>query len=201
MARGQSADEDGGDRRAAILAAALACFNEQGIEATPIGAICARAGASVGSVYHHFGSKEGIAIALLAEGLSANAAQLEARLRGLRSARAAVQALVGSLVDWIGANPEWARYIYAVSAGRLAVAGAAQLREVNARYAGVIERCFGPHLKAGAFRRLPRECFASLALGPVHDYARRWLAGQVATPIAGHKALFADAAWEAIRRR
>ena len=58
------------DRKQQIMMAALHCFNEQGVEATAMAAICQRAEASVGSIYHHFGSKEGIVQALLVEGLS-----------------------------------------------------------------------------------------------------------------------------------
>src|SRR6266566_5134063 len=56
-------------RRSRILEAALACFNERGFTATTIEEICQRSGASVGSVYHHFGGKEGLAAALYVEGL------------------------------------------------------------------------------------------------------------------------------------
>lgn len=186
-------------RRESILAAALHCFNEQGLEAAAIGEICARAKASVGSVYHHFGSKEGLAAALLAEGLRDNARQLEARLKKARSARQGVRTLVISLVDWIAAHPEWARFIYTVSSGRPAKAHAAALADVNAYYAQVVDGYFAPHAKAGAFRELPAECFASLIAGPAHDYARRWLRGQAAADIRSHAELFANAAWNAVR--
>src|SRR5690242_9380548 len=92
------------DRRGSILAAALQCFNENGIEASAIADICERAGASVGSVYHHFGSKENIATALLAEGLYSNAKQLEQSLRQARGARQGILIVVESLIQWIVAH-------------------------------------------------------------------------------------------------
>ena len=49
------------NRRRTILAAALACFAEHGYEATTLGQIRERSGASVGSIYHLFASKEEIA--------------------------------------------------------------------------------------------------------------------------------------------
>lgn len=188
-----------GDRRGGILAAALACFNEKGLEAAGIGEICSRSGASIGSVYHHFGSKEGIAAALLLEGLGSNTDLLEERLGAARGARDGVRAVVASLIDWIAAHPEWARFIYTVSHGSVNRVGGTQLQAINRRYARLIEDYFRPHIEAGEFRSLPEECFASLVIGPVHDYARRWLNGQVSGDIGAHVDVFASAAWRAVR--
>ena len=58
---------------ARLLAAALAVFNEVGINAASIHDICRRAHVSIGSAYHHFGSKQGLADALLVDGLRENA--------------------------------------------------------------------------------------------------------------------------------
>jgi AcrR family transcriptional regulator len=189
------------DRRAAVLSAALACFNARGVEATGIGDICAASGASVGSVYHHFGNKEGIAVALLAGGLSDHVDHLERNLAKARTAKQAIHALVETLLEWVAANPDWARYIYNVRHGSLGQAADEQLRAVNARYGAVMDRCLGPHFAAGAFRKLPRETLPSLVIGPVHDYARRWLNGQVRGPLTGHVEVFATAAWDAVRQR
>ena len=51
------------DRKQAILEAALAAFLQKGVLATTIDDVRERSGASVGSIYHHYGSKEGIAAA------------------------------------------------------------------------------------------------------------------------------------------
>ena len=51
-------------RKQEILQAALACFTEFGVEATTIEMIRDRSGASIGSLYHHFGNRERIIAAL-----------------------------------------------------------------------------------------------------------------------------------------
>lgn len=186
------------DCRQRVLSAALQCFNERGVEATSISDICAHADASVGSVYHHFGCKEGIVKALLAEGLRSNMQHLESNLVGARGAREGVCAVVHSLIEWVTAHPDWARFIYA-NLGQSNVSATPQVAAVSAEYAQLIGIYFAPHLKEGAFRRLPEACWAPLVLGPVHDYARRWLNGQVKTDIAAHTELFADAAWNTVR--
>lgn len=187
------------ERRQVILSAALQCFNEHGVEATSISTICACAGASVGSVYHHFGSKEGMARALLVEGLRSNVQHLEQNLSRLHGARSGVRTVITSLIDWIVTHPDWARFIY-TNLGASSASHEPELRAVNSHYTRVIADYFAPHLKAGALRKLPRECWAPLMLGPTHDYARRWLNGQVKTPIAEYAKVFADAAWATVQR-
>ena len=58
-------------RRKSVLDAALDCFSEYGLEGTTVQHIQKRAECSIGSLYHHFGSKEGLAQALIEEFLSA----------------------------------------------------------------------------------------------------------------------------------
>lgn len=188
--------QDGAPGR--LLRAALAVFNDVGVNAASIHDICARADVSIGSAYHHFGSKQALADTLLVEGLRDHARTLGARLGRCRGAEAGIRALVETLVDWIEAHPEWARFIYTVSAtppGR-AVQG---LAAANAEYRALVDGYFAPHAASGALRALPADAAASVILGPVHDYARRALAGQSLAPLRKRRALFADIAWEAAR--
>lgn len=186
---------------ARLRAAALEVFNAVGINAASIHDICARAQVSIGSAYHHFGSKQGLADALLAAGLRDNTRALKARLDRARGPESGIRALVESLIDWVESNPEWARFIYFVAGARPSDGNDHPLHEVNAEYRAMIDGYFGPHLKSGALRPLPRDVYASLVLGPVHDYARRALSGQTREKLSRHKELFADAAWQSVRGR
>src|SRR5258708_35559368 len=56
-------------RRQEIMAAALDCFTAKGFSETSMADIQERSGASMGSIYHHFESKERLAAALYLEGL------------------------------------------------------------------------------------------------------------------------------------
>ncbi|MDE0855565.1 MAG: hypothetical protein OSA97_14205 [Nevskia sp.] len=73
------------------------------------------------------------------------------------------------------------------------------LRLANEFYARTVDEYFQPHRRAGAFRRIPTECFPSLVVGPVHDYARRWLNQQVPSPPTDHLEVFASVAWNSVR--
>mgnify|MGYP006202907829 CR=1 FL=1 len=65
-----------------IFRKALRLFNEQGIEATTIEMIRDRSGASIGSLYHHFGNKERIIGALYLAGTAQYAELLERAIFG-----------------------------------------------------------------------------------------------------------------------
>jgi len=186
-------------RRRAVLDSALECFSEADVDSVSIADICARSGASVGSLYHHFGSKEGIVVALIADGLQAHLHALQAALdEAGGDPRRGVEAVVGSLIDWIESNPGWAMFIYA-NLNKSTTASAAPIREVNRRYGQIVEGFFLPLIEAGRIRPLPRECWSSLVAAPIHDYARRWLRGQVKIPPHGHRDIFLNAVWAILK--
>ena len=81
-------------RRQAILDAALACFLAETISATTVEAIRERSGASVGSIYHFFGSKDGLAAQLYVELLADHHSNYLDALRTSRSAKAGVTGAV-----------------------------------------------------------------------------------------------------------
>ena len=49
-------------RKQQIIKGALSCFNEFGVTETAMSDICKRSETSIGSIYHHFKSKEQLAV-------------------------------------------------------------------------------------------------------------------------------------------
>lgn len=76
-----------------LLQAALACFAEQGYDATGVAEICLRAGVSKGAFYHHFPSKQAVFVALLDDWLGRLDAQMAEQRRGLSSADAGLRVM------------------------------------------------------------------------------------------------------------
>lgn len=185
-------------RRREVLDAALKCFSERGAEATSIEMIRDLSGASVGSIYHHFGGKDGIALALYLEGLKeANELALR-RLAETRDARAGVEALVHAFIDWVARNPQWARYVYGTAA--LWSSGPApELKTLNRDYHDALDAWLRPHIEAGRIRKLPVAALVALIYGPVFAYARRWLLGEAPKSVKALAGEFAAAAWRAVR--
>ncbi|KES25139.1 MULTISPECIES: TetR/AcrR family transcriptional regulator [Pseudomonas] len=186
-------------RKDDILQAALACFSESGVDATTIEMIRDRSGASIGSLYHHFGNRERIIGALYLEGIGQYAALLDAGLREGMGAEATVKLFVTCYIDWVVAHPDWARFILhnrgRVEAGEMGE----QLREANRQQGRRIAELLAVHRQAGAFREMPFELFNSVVIGPTHDYVRNWLAGRTRVELADCRDLLAQIAWESVR--
>lgn len=186
-------------RKDEILQAALACFTEVGVDGTTIEMIRDRSEASIGSLYHHFGNKERIIAALYLAGTAEYAALLEEGFTATDSAEACVKLLVTSYVDWVVINPDWARFVLhsrgRVEAGELGE----QLRESNREHFQRIFAALSGYREQGLFKAMPADCFASVIIGPTHDFARNWLAGRTQTQLADCRELLAQVAWDSVR--
>lgn len=186
-------------RKDEILQAALACFTDFGVDATTIEMIRDRSGASIGSLYHHFGNKERIIGALYLAGTAEYAALLAEGFAQADSAEACVKLLVTSYVDWVVANPDWARFILH-SRGRVEASEmGAELREVNRVNFRRILDALAVYRAQGLFKAMPVDCFTSVVIGPTHDFARHWLAGRTQTSLAESRELLAQVAWDSVR--
>jgi AcrR family transcriptional regulator len=166
-----------------ILKAAMHCFIRNGVEATTIEMIREQSGASVGSIYHHFGNKEMIAAALYKEGLRQFSRQLQKDLKDIASIEDAIRCIIQSNIDWIIANPDWARFVFR---HRRVLKNAEQeltFREETAQ----TQRILITQLKAlpdfKRLRALPESMYLPVLIGPVHLYARQWLDGINVLPL------------------
>ncbi|HEY2518128.1 MAG TPA: helix-turn-helix domain-containing protein, partial [Polyangiaceae bacterium] len=111
MEKGAAARAATGERRRKILDAALRCFADEGYEATTLSHIRARSGASTGSIYHLFASKEEIAGAVYVDGLRCYQEGFLAVVEQRESPEAMVRACVEFYLEWVEANERLARFI------------------------------------------------------------------------------------------
>ena len=187
-------------RRSEILEAALACFTEKGYGATTMADVRRASGASIGSIYHHFSSKEELAAALYVEGLRDYQRGVVAVLHEHPDAEAGVRALVRHHLGWVAANPDLARYLLSSREAEVAEATSGPLRELNRAFFAEIEAWLEPHRDAGRIRRLPFDVHHAILIGPSQELARLWLAGRTTSDLdaaaAGH---LAAAAWNALK--
>ncbi|TFW09421.1 TetR/AcrR family transcriptional regulator [Oxalobacteraceae bacterium OM1] len=186
-------------RKQEILDAALACFTEFGIDGTTVEMIRERSGASVGSMYHHFGNKESIAAALYVESLAEYKAYHQELMDGAETAEQGVKATAYAYVDWVSANPEKARFVLYSRSVVNKTEAAAELSKRARVHIEAVFQWFEPHIAAGRMKRLPKEIYGSLLTGPAHDYARLWLSGRAKTDIKAYREIFAEAAWDAVK--
>lgn len=182
------------DRHRLIIEAALACFSRHGVEATTIDMIREASGASVGSLYHRFGNKEGIAAEVYMQGLRDFRDSLEARLAGAGNLKDAVHAVINANIDWIVANPDWARFVFN---HRMVLAQADREQAFVEETAAATQKWWAdvlalPGAEELAARKSP--VYASVLSGPVHDYARHWLEGRRKKSPTELREQFAEAA-------
>jgi AcrR family transcriptional regulator len=187
------------NRKQEILDAALACFTENGVEATTIDMIRERSQASVGSMYHHFGSKEAIAASLYVEALAEHHEYQQSLLNNARTAEDGVKAITYAYVDWVSANPDKARFILYNRSVLAKTEQADELKERTRKQYTEILAWFQPFVARGELKKVPQELYASLIVGPAHDYARLWLSGRAKTDIKAYREVFAEAAWNTVK--
>jgi AcrR family transcriptional regulator len=185
-------------RRAAILDAALIEFNAKGLAGASIADIRRRSGASVGSIYHHFGDKEGIAGALYLDGLLDYQRGFIAELGAAHDARDGVQRVVHHHVRWISRHSELARFMLLGGDAGVTLSTERLLRELNRRFFGAVQRWVAPLVEKGELRELSPEVLTALWIGPSQELARHWLAGRTRVNPADAAPVLAEAAWRSM---
>jgi AcrR family transcriptional regulator len=181
-------------RRAAILDAALAEFTTQGVAGASIEDIRRRCGASVGSIYHHFGDKDGIAGALFLDGLRDYQHGFLAALAEARSTPDGIEQGVLHHLGWITDHRELARFLLLGRDARVVVATERPLRELNRRFFAAVTKWTAPRVAHGELLALDPEVMTALWIGPSQDLARHWLAGRTRASLIDAAPVLAEAA-------
>ena len=163
--------------------AALGCFSRRGFEATTVRDILKAASCSIGSFYHHFGSKEGVAGELFVRGFERLNHGRIAKLSRCVSAEDGVKTIVRHYADWVTRNRRVARYLNSRDVD-FSEATHQALRAMYAEHIEAVLAWFEPYWATGEIRELPTETYVALISGPIQEYTRQWLSGRVKTPPA-----------------
>ncbi|WP_298726372.1 TetR/AcrR family transcriptional regulator [uncultured Ferrovibrio sp.] len=175
--------------RRRALEAALALVDAQGVAAMTIEEVRKRSGVSIGSLYHHFRSREGLLAGLYQDLLARYRAVLSAELLRCDGARALVEGFVRTHIAWAAANQAAARFLMEYRHDPAIVAASeAELQSSTAEFIRPILARLKPAMTAGEVRDLPAELLLSLVFGPVQAWLKLWL--------NGHSGLKPDAAAE-----
>jgi AcrR family transcriptional regulator len=181
-----------------LMACALDAFEAAGIAATTVEDIRARAGSSIGSIYHHFGNKDGLVAALFFAAIDDEYRLCESQVAAATSTREIIEAIVRGYIEWVAAQPRLARFLYmARSTVAAGPAGEDLARRNKARFRALFE-WLDKGVAEGTVRALPRETYVPLLIGPAETYCRAWLSERVKASPAQHAAVFTEAAWRAV---
>jgi AcrR family transcriptional regulator len=185
-------------RKLKVIHAALLCFSDKGYTDTSIGDVCARSGMSVGSLYHHFKSKEQLAAAVYIEGIRDYQRGYIEALESRTRAREGIIAIIRYHLHWVEKNPDWARYLFQMRHAGFMDDTEEEFKKLNADFFKNVSAWFRKHIETGAIRRLPPDLYPAIMMGPCQEYSRVYLSGQQVTPVEKAVDFIGDAVWRAM---
>lgn len=185
--------------RRRVVETALSLFSEHGYGAVSVEMICEAAQVSVGSLYHHFDSKGGVATEVYAEAIRRYHEPLLDVVDSDPDAEDGVRSLVAAHHRWVATHSDWARFM--VSNGDIAEirASAADHDAANARLAGALMAWARRHMNDGRLRSVDMAVFMAILFGPSYFHTRASLRLSPDPSDRGRGADFAAAAWRSLQ--
>jgi AcrR family transcriptional regulator len=165
-----------GSTVAKVLDAALEIFGETSSTQAPVSLLGERSGVSVGSIYHHFGSLEGVSAALYSRCMKGLLESIIRSIAGRERLEEVIRGLVSSYLAWTRRNPAAARFIHASAFAPHVAEFAREIGKAKAAQMERLNEILRSHVAAGRVRKLPEFLYEMLIIGPVAETARRWLA-------------------------
>lgn len=186
-------------RRQQIIQAALACFIKNGVTDTSIADICKLAGASIGSVYHHFKSKELLAASVYLEGIQNYQQGYLAELEKRDNAQDGITAVVHYHLSWVIDHPDWSRYLFKERHAAFMGRAEEEFNRLNLVFLRQASNWFRTHIDAGKLKKLPPDIFTSILMGPCQEFARHYLFGQARSNPEEAAQKISQAIWQALK--
>jgi AcrR family transcriptional regulator len=187
-----------GRRRRAILDAALATFIARGPVSATIEEIRAASGASVGSITHHYGTKEELLAALFEDGLREFHDGFVPTVVQHRSARTGIEAGVRYHVEWFVRNPDIGRFLLHMRESELLTPSGERIRALNRERMRELLAWLRPFQEKGDVANVPVSALTALWIGPCQEYCRQWLSGIATTPPDKVVPMLARSIWRAL---
>ena len=157
------------------MLAALQCFRLKGFSETSMNDIHERSGASMGSIYHHFESKERLAATVYLEGLNGVHEMIREVIAETTEAEEGIKSIVRAYVDWFVQNADLGLYLFQGLGAQYLELEGDKIREENARLRRDLGGWLRPHIEAGHIAKLPSELYGPLMLGPTREFLQQWL--------------------------
>lgn len=190
-------------RRKEILDATLDALIETGESKTFIHEVCKRARVSVGTLYHHFGSKDQLIATLHYTVLNLYQEGAGGILAADPPAEQGIKETVDYHLRWLANHPREATFLLQQPfAGFRSDRVPAELTGTNEEFLGIVHSWLNRQMDAGHLRRLPFDTVVAQLIGPLHHWVRAQLF--VAPDRAAERAdraasTLAEGAWQALR--
>ncbi|NAS20420.1 TetR family transcriptional regulator [Herbidospora sp. NEAU-GS84] len=176
-----------------LLDTALEAFTDDDFT---LRAVTSRSGVSTGSLYHHFGSFDGLAAALYSECMDDLLTGLIEAVERAEGTEEGVRAIVRAYLAFARDETARARFIHAAPFVEPHAAA------VAARKAPRMDRLtawFAPRVAAGEIADLPPALIEMLLIGPLAETTRRVLAGAPGLDLDEAAAALPGPIWRSLR--
>ncbi|WP_327430761.1 TetR/AcrR family transcriptional regulator [Streptomyces sp. NBC_01236] len=160
-----------------LLDAALRVYADAGEQGLTVSAVTKASGVSLGSLYHHFGSLDGLLAALTQRWLGRLLGEMVTALGHTRTARTGIRAVVRAYLQFVQEHRDAALLLHSATADRFSMAQGKELRDAQEARLSPFAVWLSAHIESGEVAPLPPALIESLVLGPVVAVARRWLSG------------------------
>ncbi|MFF5894542.1 TetR/AcrR family transcriptional regulator [Streptomyces argenteolus] len=181
-----------------LLDAALRVFVTSGEQGLTVNAVVRESGVSLGSLYHHFGSLDGLIGALSHRWLDRLLGELTGALQGADGARAGVAGAVRAYLAFVQEHPGPALLLHSPLADRKGMARGREFRDAQEARVSEVARWIQLGIDAGELAPLPAPLIESLLMGPVVAVARRSLSGIDDVDLDEAARLLPDRIWRSV---
>lgn len=160
-----------------LLDAALRLYGAEGERGVTVGAVTKASGVSLGSLYHHFGSIDGLITELMHRWLSRLLGEMLVSLQAARTTRDAIHGLVRTYLAFVQEHRDAALLLHSSTADQRNMPRGQEIRDTQEARLSAFGQWLQPRIESGELAALPPALIESLVLGPVVAVARRWLSG------------------------
>ncbi|MET9379044.1 TetR/AcrR family transcriptional regulator [Streptomyces sp. NPDC002992] len=181
-----------------LLDAALRLYAAEGERGITVSAVTRESGVSLGSLYHHFGSVDGLVAALTYRWLSRLLTELATSLQSARTVRTGIRDLVRTYLTFIQEHRDAALLLHSSTADRIGMAQGRELRDAQEARLSAFAQWIQPRVASGEIAPLPLPLIESLVLGPVVAVVRRWLSGIDDVDLDAAARILPDRIWRSL---
>ncbi|MER6612659.1 TetR/AcrR family transcriptional regulator [Streptomyces xantholiticus] len=182
-----------------VLTTALRLYGESGRQGFTVNAVTTASGVSLGSLYHHFGSFDGLAAALYIRCMGELFDEMIAALQRTRTARTGVRALVRAYLRFTEEHRDAALFIHASAYSGYLAAHAEEVRAAKAAMLAPVAEWLQPRMEAGEIVPISPPLVEVLVLGPAAEAARRWLASTYDMDLREAARVLPDRIWRSLQ--
>lgn len=194
----QTTPPDSATRQRVLDAAAAICA-ASGASSLSIAGLTESSGVSNGSIYHHFGSREGVIASLVLDAFSSyQAGLLSVLAEHPDDAQAGIEAMVRYHLNWMEAHPDLARLLVDQRDHVAEGPEGGRLRDQNRQFFAEVKAWLDGRAAAGQIEEVSIDLAHALVFAPAQEISRHWLSGRLKQKPGRHADRLAEAAWAAI---